>query len=341
MSDSPYYSTYDDSPPIVLWLAATSLMVAAMIVIGGITRLTESGLSMVEWRPLIGWIPPIGEAEWARVFELYKESPEYRYTNSWMTVSDFKTIFWWEYIHRVWGRLIGIVFVLPLIVFAVRGMIPRQLVKRLVVLFILGGIQGGIGWWMVTSGLADDPEVSAYRLTVHLSMAFLILGALIWTILDFNAAPRTHHPEVRKFATLVLVLISLTIVAGAFVAGTNAGYAFNTFPLMEGRFIPEDYWEADYGWRSLFEHVPAVQFNHRWLAILTAIVTLIFTHWAARRIEGPARIALRLMTIAVTAQVLLGIATLLLIVPVWLGALHQAGAVALFATAIWARHRLS
>lgn len=327
---------------VALWLLATAAMVAAMVVIGGVTRLTESGLSMVEWQPLVGWIPPLSEAEWQRVFGLYKLTPEYRLHNAWMGLADFQTIFFWEYLHRVWGRLIGLVFALPFLAFLATGRIERAMAPRLAALFVLGALQGGIGWWMVTSGLADEPRVSPYRLAVHLSMALLILGLLVWTALELlerrpaEAAP----PGLRRGATAVLILVALTIVAGAFVAGTDAGFAYNTFPLMDGRLVPDGYWAPDLGIASLFEWVPAVQFNHRWLAVTTALVTVGFSHWAVRRAPTAARLPLRLLAVAVAVQLGLGIATLLLAVPVWLGALHQAGAVALLTAAVWTRFSL-
>jgi len=328
-------------PWVAAWLLATAGMVAAMVVIGGITRLTESGLSMVEWRPLMGWIPPLGDAEWERVFGLYRQTPEFKLHNAWMTLADFKTIFFWEYLHRVWGRLIGVAFALPFLAFLLTGRIERTMAPRLAALFLLGAIQGGIGWWMVTSGLADEPSVSAYRLATHLSMAVLILGVLLWTALDLlDPHPAGAAPPLRRGATLVLTLVSLTVLAGAFVAGTDAGYAYNTFPLMDGRFVPDGYWQSDLGFASLFEWVPAVQFNHRWLAIGTALVTLGFVHWAVRKAPDGARLPLRLLAAFVALQVGLGIATLLLVVPVWLGALHQAGAVLLFSTAVWTRFSL-
>lgn len=327
-------------PTVAAWLFTSAFMVSAMIVIGGITRLTESGLSMVEWRPLMGWIPPMSDAEWQRVFDMYKATPEYTAANFWMTIDDFKTIFFWEYVHRVWGRLIGLVFAVPFLVFLVTGRIERSLVPRLVLLFVLGGIQGGIGWWMVTSGLVDEARVSPYRLSVHLSMAFLILGLLLWTALGLVQKPAGGTRSQRIGAGHVLAAVSITVLLGAFVAGTDAGYAYNTFPLMGGQFVPAEYWDPDLGWRSLVEHVPAVQFHHRWVAILTALLTLVFVLRNRARTEGTAQLALTLLGAMVLVQVGLGIAALLAVVPVWLGALHQAGAVALFSLAVWTRFAL-
>jgi len=327
-------------PAVAAWLFASAFMVAAMVVIGGITRLTESGLSMVEWRPLVGWIPPIGEAEWARVFAMYQATPEYRAVNSWMTIDDFKTIFFWEYVHRVWGRLIGLVYAVPFLVFLATGRIERAMVPRLVLLLVLGGLQGAIGWWMVTSGLVEEARVSPYRLSVHLSMAFLILGLLLWTALGLVQRPAGGTRAQRIGAGHVLAAVSITIVLGAFVAGTDAGFAYNTFPLMDGAFVPPGYWDAELGWRNLVEHVPAVQFHHRWIAIATAVLTLVFVARHRGSVAGMARPALTLLAVAVVLQVLLGISALLAVVPVWLGALHQAGAVVLFSAAVWARFAL-
>lgn len=326
-------------PVIVAWLFFSAFMVAAMIVIGGITRLTESGLSMVEWRPLIGWVPPLTDAEWTRVFDLYKLSPQYQQVNAWMDLQAFKTIFFWEYVHRVWGRLIGLLYALPFLAFLISGRIERRWVGRLTLLLALGGLQGVIGWWMVTSGLADEPMVSPYRLATHLSMAFLILGLLLWTALQIRAQDRpAGEPATRAIRTgagHMLAFICITIVAGAFVAGTDAGFDYNTFPLMDGRLVPEGYW--DHGLIGLTEHVPAVQFNHRWIAIATAVLTLGFVFWARPRVPQAARMPLTLLGMMVVAQVAIGIVTLLAVVPVWLGALHQGGAVLLFSVAVWTR----
>jgi cytochrome c oxidase assembly protein subunit 15 len=325
-------------PLVAGWLFASAFMVAAMIVIGGITRLTESGLSMVEWRPLIGWIPPLGEAEWQRVWEMYQATPEYRNVNFWMGIDDFKTIFFWEYVHRVWGRLIGVVYALPFFVLLATERIERALLPRLVLLLVLGGLQGAIGWWMVTSGLADEARVSPYRLATHLSMAFLILGLLLWTALGLVQRPAGGTKGQRIGAGHVLAAVAITVLLGAFVAGTDAGYAYNTFPLMDGRFVPYGYW--DMGWRSAFEHVPSVQFHHRWVAIATAVLALVFLLRHRGRVDDTARLALTVLGVAVVAQVGLGIAALLAVVPVWLGALHQFGAVVLFSAAVWVRYLL-
>ncbi len=333
-----------------IWLGWMCWLVAAMVVIGGITRLTESGLSMAEWRPLIGWIPPLSSAEWERVFALYRETPEFQDLNSWMTIDDFRTIFWWEYIHRVWGRLLGVAFAVPFVVLLVMGKIRRSLLPRLVLLFVLGGVQGGIGWWMVKSGLVDDPAVSQYRLAVHLSMALVIFCLLLWTVLDLLPSRADEKPVasgLRGPMVAVMALVSLTIVAGAFVAGINAGLIYNSFPFMGDGLVPPEYGAVTPWWRDAFENHASVQFHHRVIAIVTALVVLAVAHAAMRQDKqsGGSRAVLfgRLtpwaaMSLAVGLQVGLGIATLLAHVPVWLGAAHQAGAVLLLAAVVWALH---
>ncbi|MEQ8332156.1 COX15/CtaA family protein [Nisaea sp.] len=323
--------------PVAWWLAGVAVMVFLMIVIGGITRLTESGLSMVEWRPLIGWLPPLSEPEWYRVFSLYQDSPEFQKVNSWMTIEDFKQIFFWEYLHRVWGRLIGVAFAVPFLVLALSGRIRRALYPRLGLLFLLGALQGGIGWWMVKSGLVDNPAVSQYRLAIHLSVALLILAALIWTALGLVRQPDGTDGQFRRHAVAVLHLIAITTVAGAFVAGLDAGLIYNTFPLMNGHVVPPDYAFAEPFWINFFENPAAVQFNHRVIAIVTfaGIVWLLFRAMRATEIAPRTRLAIHCLTGMAAIQVALGISTLLAQVPVALGAAHQGGAALTLSAAIW------
>jgi len=320
---------------LALWLFVVAGLVGAMTVIGGVTRLTESGLSMVEWRPLIGAFPPVSEVEWLRVFDLYRQTPEFQKVNSFMTLADFKQIFWWEFIHRLWGRLIGLAFAAPLAVFWLKGWTPPPLRGRLLLLLALGGLQGVIGWWMVASGLVDRPDVSHYRLAVHLSMAFLIAGLLVWTALDLVASRPAPAPAVlRRHGWGVLAAVSLAIVLGAFVAGTNAGMVYNTFPLMGGGFAPPDILHLDPWWRNPLENIATIQFNHRWAAILTAL--LILALWARRAaLPADARRPLSWLAGIAAFQVGLGVATLLSVVWIPLAALHQATALLLFLAAVW------
>lgn len=330
---------------IGLWLFGCAAMVFAMVVIGGATRLTESGLSMVEWRPLIGFLPPFGETEWQRVFDLYRQTPEYQKINAGMSLAEFQTIFWWEFVHRLWGRLIGVVFLLPFLWFLLRGRIAWRLAPRLTLLFVLGGAQGALGWYMVKSGLVDQPDVSQYRLTAHLSLALLIYAALLWFAMSLTLTPPPAIADrrldsARRLANATLILVALTTIAGGFVAGTNAGLTYNTFPLMDGRLVPAGYM-AEGLTVAPFEDIATIQFHHRVLAIATLVVALAAwwqTRWLVLTPRGR-RAAAALGAMAVI-QVGLGIATLLLVVPIPLGVAHQGGAVLLLSAALWLRFEL-
>lgn len=301
------------SRPVAYWVFTVAFLVFAMAVIGAITRLTESGLSMVEWKPLIGAIPPLNEAEWERVFNLYKETPEFRHKNFWMGMDDFKNIFFWEWFHRLWGRLIGIAYALPLIYFWVRDMIPQGFKTHLVIGLILGSLQGALGWYMVVSGLVERPSVSHFRLAAHLGLAFLIFGYLIWLGMvllgkPFNAASFC----IRRHGWVSLFFVTLTIIWGAFTAGLDGGLLYNEWPLMGGRFVPMDVVGAS----SLLNDPAGVQFVHRWLAIITAGIVLSFA-WRIK--NGP-------LAAMMFIQVGLGMATLLSQVHIHTAAAHQAGA---------------
>lgn len=325
------------------WLLLCAAMVLAMIVIGGITRLTESGLSIVDWRPVTGFLPPLSDAAWDRAFQLYRTSPQYLVVNAGMTMAEFREIFWWEYIHRAWGRLIGLVFFLPFVWFLVRGRIRRNLVPRLIGLFLLGGAQGVLGWYMVRSGLVDVPEVSQYRLAAHLSLAFLIYAALVWTGLSLifpdpaTIADRLGA-QVRRLTLVALALVAATILSGAFVAGTDAGLIFNSFPLMDGAILPPGYFDHP---AAPFEDHGTIQFHHRVLAIVTlaAVATVWWrSRWLA--LAPRARGVANALMIMALLQVALGITTLVLVVPVHVAACHQAGAVLLFTMILWFTHEL-
>ncbi len=332
--------------PIAVWLLLCAGMVFAMAVIGAITRLTESGLSMVEWKPLIGILPPLSEAEWNRVFDLYRETPEFRIYNAWMDLEGFKRIFFWEWFHRLWGQLIGFVFLLPFVWFVVRGQVPRALAPRLVGLFLLGGLQGVIGWFMVMSGLVDQPHVSHYRLALHLGVAILIYGALVRValgILDPNplAGWRPEAGVLRRHARWALGFVAVTIVWGAFVAGIRAGFAYNTFPLMAGHVVPPEVWNLTPWWINAFENTAAVQFLHRVLALVTGAVVLVLAWrvWAAGLPGGAGRVAAMLGGMVVV-QIALGVATLLTKVAIPVAAAHQGGALLVVGLLVWLLHEL-
>lgn len=324
---------------IALWLLGIAAMVFIMVVIGGLTRLTESGLSIVDWRPVTGWLPPLSEAEWLATFQAYRATPEYLHVNRGMTLAEFKGIFWLEYIHRLWGRLIGVAFFVPFVVFLAKGWIGRRLAPHLVVALVLGGLQGVLGWFMVKSGLIDRPEVSQYRLTAHLGAAILIYGYLLWLAWSlmwpraFGGPAGTSAPWRGAIALTALVVV--TILAGGFVAGLNAGLVYNTFPLMDGRLIPEGLFVTTPFWLSFFEDVTTVQFTHRVLALTTLVAVMAFWLTSLRwPLSREARLAVHALAIVATIQVGLGIATLLLAVPIALGVAHQAGGVLLFTAAL-------
>jgi cytochrome c oxidase assembly protein subunit 15 len=289
---------------------------------------------MVEWRPLMGILPPLTDSEWQRVYNLYQSSPEYAQINSGIGIDGFKNIFFWEYVHRLLGRLIGIAFTLPLIVFAAFSMIPKGFWGRLIALLMLGGMQGGIGWWMVKSGLVDNPDVSQYRLAIHLSVAVLILGLLIWTALDLieGKAQRPHG-----LTALTLGLLGVTIIAGAFVAGLDGGKLYNEYPLMGAGLVPIEYGEG--GVVDAFENPASAQFHHRIMGLVMVLAAAMLWH-KARQYEGLSFRA-NVMVMAVIVQFLLGLMTLLYAVPVSLGVLHQAGGGILLMAMTWVAHGLS
>jgi len=328
---------------VAFWLLVCCGLVFAMVVLGGFTRLTGSGLSMVDWRPLMGVLPPMGEAEWQRVFELYQQSPEFQKVNSHMDVHAFKGIFWLEYLHRLLGRTIGIVFLIPFIIFFLKGYIQKREWPKYLLMFVLGGMQGLLGWYMVKSGLIDRPHVSQYRLTAHLVAAFLIYAYMFWVAMSLlfpapgNAA---KHPWYGKTVGVV-VLVCVTIISGGFVAGLKAGKIYNTFPMMGDYWLPPGLVVLEPFWRNFFDNMTTVQFDHRWLAITTFVVILIY--WLkARKADLPnrARPAINALLHTAVLQVALGVSTLLLAVPVVLGASHQAVAMLLFTVALYLVHAL-
>ena len=330
---------------IAVWLFVMCGLIFAMVLLGGVTRLTHSGLSMVEWRPLMGTLPPMSEAAWQEVFAKYRQFPEYQKINLGMTLAEFKRIFLFEYGHRVLGRAIGVAFVLPFLYFLIRRRLSWRLASKLVLMFILGGLQGLLGWYMVQSGLVDRPDVSAYRLTAHLGLAVAIYAYILWVAMSLWNAHPSRGVTSRSIRIAVPVLtgtIFLTILTGGFVAGNDAGLAYNTFPLMDGRFVPADIFRLEPWWRNFFENLPLVQLDHRLLALLSVIASLIL--WGASLrwpLSRGLRRAFNAWAAMVMVQLGLGIATLLLYVPVWLGALHQAGALLTFTMALWACHELA
>ena len=335
-----------DRRAAAVFLIAVAALVAAMVALGGVTRLTGSGLSMTDWRPLTGWLPPMDAAEWEAAFAAYRDSPEYRKINRGMTAAEFRTIFWFEYSHRLLGRLVAIAFFVPFMAMLWRKRLDAALARRLWLLLALGALQGFVGWFMVRSGLVERPSVSQYRLAMHLALAFLIYGLLVWTAAALlrgagSGRDRRAACRARRRAAALLALVSLTVVSGAFVAGLDAGLYYNTFPLMEGRWIPADYLAHAPVWLSPFENVAAVQFNHRALGAATALAAVALWAGMARApLDRGTRLLAAALAAAAALQAGLGAAALLAYVPVWLGALHQAGALALFTLALLLVERL-
>jgi len=329
----------DRSRAVAIWLFAVAAAIFLMVVIGGITRLTESGLSIVDWRPVTGILPPLSEAAWTEEFAKYRASPQYLQVNRGMSLAEFQQIFWWEWVHRFWGRMIGLAFALPFLWFLWRGAIPAPARAHLWIAFGLGALQGLVGWLMVASGLVDRPSVSQYRLVAHLGLALAIYAYLLWIALGLwrGQAPTPPGTAGRRLAPALASLLGMTMVSGGFVAGIDAGTVYNTFPTMEGDWIPPVYGQMTPWWANLFENAAAVQFNHRVLAMVTVIAVL--TGAGLLRRASPLVRGLALAAAAAAlAQAGLGIATLLLHVPVALGALHQAGAVILLTLLVALAH---
>ena len=324
------------------WLLTCCALLLALVMLGGATRLTESGLSIVDWRPVTGAVPPLSDAAWSAEFARYQDSPQYARVNAGMTIGEFKLIFWFEYFHRLLARALGLAFALPLCWFWVRGSIPARLRWPLFGVLVLYAAQGYMGWFMVKSGLVDIPRVSPYRLAAHLSLALTIHASMLWIALGV-LWPRARSTVARRgIVDTLLATIAATIVAGAFVAGLRAGLMFNTFPLMAGQWVPDGLLALEPAWRNAFENPLAVQFVHRCLALSTLALSL-GLWW---RLRGTAlargqRLALNALAAMATIQVGLGLATLLLRVPVALGTLHQGGAVLLLSAAIALRNRLA
>lgn len=325
---------------VATWLFTVAAMIAVMIVLGGVTRLTGSGLSIMEWAPLMGTLPPLTEAEWQRLFGLYQRIPQYGLVNQGFGLAGFKQIFWLEWAHRLWGRLIGCVFLLPMLWLWATARIERRLLPRLALLFILGGLQGAVGWFMVASGFERDAtSVSPHRLVVHLALALLLYAAIVWTGLSTLRPVRLAPPVsavCRGLVATCALMVGVTIIAGGFVAGLHGGLTYNTFPLMDGRLVPGGYATLDPFVRNLTENIATVQFDHRVLATLTLVLVTV-TAAVGPRAGLPRTVALCLAGV-VAGQYLLGVTTLLLVVPVPLAAAHQCGAVLLLTAVLVALH---
>lgn len=317
--------------PVIIWLITGCVMIVCMVLIGGITRLTGSGLSITEWKPIVGALPPMNDVEWNEAFNKYKAIPEYDIVNRDMDLSGFKRIFFWEYLHRNWGRLMGVVFMVPFLVFWRRGLLKGWLMKRSLAILVAGGFVGALGWFMVMSGLEENVDVSHYRLAIHFCAALAVLALVLWTVFDLSGTRRHFSPTGAsgKWVRAVLGLILLQVIWGAFTAGLDGGQIYNTWPLMNGEFMPENVRAFGSLIKDLTGHRDGVQFVHRNLAWLVA-GAVIWTAWRHRAVGMPAN-DLRLAAAAVLVQFVLGVLTVLWQVPLALGVLHQLGAVLLVA----------
>ena len=330
---------------IAVWLLLCAGVIFAMILLGGVTRLTHSGLSMVEWKPLVGVIPPLTEADWQRTFAKYQQFPEYQQVNFNMDLAGFKTIFLFEYAHRVLGRLIGVIFLLPFLYFWYSGKLTRGLTPKLTLMFVLGGLQGLLGWYMVKSGLVDVPQVSQYRLTAHLGLAVLIYAYIVWVALGLLSREGERGalpPGLQRHGYVVSALLFVMILSGGLVAGTRAGLAYPTFPLMGDSFVPPGLYTANPVWMAAFEDITTIQFNHRMLAYLLVVIIAALVvrglRWCGA--SRGLRVGLALLLSVLALQVSLGIGTLLMHVPVPLAAAHQGCAVLLLTCSLYVCHCL-
>jgi cytochrome c oxidase assembly protein subunit 15 len=329
---------------VAIWLLVCCALVFAMVVVGGVTRLTHSGLSIVEWQPIVGAIPPLDDAQWETAFAKYRQTPEFRLRNHDMTLAGFKGIFWWEYAHRLLGRVIGVAFFVPFVYFLARRRLDATLAWKLAGVFALGGLQGFMGWYMVASGLVDDPRVSQFRLAAHLGLAFAIYGLMLWIALGLLEArmPRRGGNPARKLSIALVAIVFVMVLTGALVAGIRAGYAYNTFPLMNGHLVPPEIFMIEPWWKNFGYNMATVQFDHRAIAWLLALLVPLAWWRVSRTRESPrpARLWAHATLAALAVQFTLGVITLLAGVPLAAAALHQAGAVALFTCVIGLCHAL-
>ena len=316
---------------IILWLLVVCALIFLMVVVGGLTRLTHSGLSMVDWRPIMGILPPLSEVEWLKVFAIYQQYPEYIERNQGMSLAEFKDIFYWEYGHRLLGRLLGLVFLIPFLVFWVRKQLDRSLVKRLGFAFVLGGMQGLMGWYMVMSGLVDEPRVSQYRLAAHLGLALILLAYLFWIVLELREKAHSaevitsDQPGLRLLIFFTTGLLVLQILFGALTAGLHAGWGYNTFPMMNGQWVASAVGELSPLWLNLFESPASVQFSHRLLGSLLMVVA--FVAWLnafLKPVTLSQKASLHLLFFTLVIQYGLGVYTLVNVVPLVGASLHQA-----------------
>lgn len=337
-------SSFSQHRSIIIWLFTGCLLIAIMVVVGGITRLTGSGLSIVEWDVIMGTFPPLNEAQWEEMFQKYKQTPQYIHENFDFSTEEFKSIFWWEYIHRLLGRFIGMVFLIPFLFFYFTKKISKELMPKLLIIFVMGGFQGFLGWFMVKSGLSKDPMVSHYRLAAHLTTAFLTFGYTFWVALGLIYPKKLENDvatlKLKKYTNVFFILLLIQIIYGAFVAGLRAGKICNTFPLMCDSLVPDIFSKGSF-MHTIFETHMGVQFVHRTLAYLV-LAFVLYIWWKVKKHEFSSQIkqAANVLLAIVSLQFLLGVITILYAVPISMGVIHQLGAFLLFAVTLFAMHRL-
>lgn len=330
---------HQHNKPIFYWLISGCFLIFLMVIIGGITRLTNSGLSMVEWKLIIGTIPPLNETQWLETFEKYKQFPEYQIINTHFNLEEFKSIFFWEYLHRLLGRIIGIVFIIPFIYFLIKRKLQKKLIYQCIILLLMGSLQGFFGWWMVKSGLVKDPDVSHFRLATHLITAFLTAAYTLWVALGLikgltNA--NSHLSSIKNGLNLLLTVLIIQIIYGAFVAGLNAGFIMNTWPKMGNQWVNDAVFALTPLWKNFTEGLAGVQFLHRYIAIiLIGIVVYLWFRATKHALSNIQLLSLKILLSIVFFQFLLGVFTLLYAVPVWLGVVHQVGAFLLLAATVF------
>jgi cytochrome c oxidase assembly protein subunit 15 len=322
---------------VIIWLIAGCLLVFMMVIVGGITRLTDSGLSMVDWNLFSGAIPPINQAEWIETFNQYKQYPEYQKQNFMFTLSEFKTIFFWEYIHRLLGRFIGLVFIIPFIYFLIKKRLSKSLIIECCILLFMGGTQGAIGWWMVKSGLVNNPDVSHFRLAIHLITAFLTFSYTFWVALKLiNPSKKSHNTSLYNSSLILMLVVVIQIIYGAFVAGLDAGKVYNSWPKMHDKWIAESVYAMEPFWSNFINGIAGVQFIHRTFAfVVLGLIIYIYYQSKKYTLLKNEDIAINLLMVTVLFQMVLGIITLVMGVPLWLGVLHQVGAFILLASTVF------
>lgn len=340
---------------VICWLYTCCVLIALMVFVGGVTRLTESGLSIVEWKPMTGVLPPLSHHAWEKEFIKYQQTPEYLHKNQGMELSDFKKIYFWEFTHRLLGRLVGVVFFAPFLYFSLKGKLDKSLVIRCLFIFVLGSVQGFLGWFMVKSGLVERPDVSQYRLAIHLLAAVVLYAFILWTAWTIRhqekavlPSPYMPYPPVwmRYYAYAITLAVLVQMVSGAFVAGLNAGLIYNTFPTMNGQWVPDEIGFLSPWYSNLFENITTVQFAHRMWAIFTSL--LIFGLWhisRAKNVRGTLchteKNKIHCLAAMLVLQFTLGVSTLLHGVPLVLASMHQLGALALLTFALSVSHALT